>query len=102
MFCCYNKSRVGLRIGNGDVLVGCVSDHKPEVYSALSIIAHGRGKIVISTLDILSCLKDVKLEKKAEGDGENAALGTFNTSARNPANIVGQQLLLNMMKTGFR
>ena len=94
----YNKSRMGLRIGNGETIVGCVSDHKPEVYSALSVIPHGRGKIIICALDILSCLNDVKLEKKAEGDGENAALNTFNTSAKNPANIVGQQLLLNMIR----
>ncbi len=43
-------------------------------------------------------LKDVKLEKKAEGDGENASMTTFNTSQKNSANIVGQQLLLNLLK----
>jgi beta-galactosidase len=96
----YNKNRLGLRIGNGETIVGCVSDHKPEVYSALSIVSHGRGKIIISALDIMSCINDIKVEKKAEGDGENAALNTFNTSAKNPANIVGQQLLLNMI--GFK
>jgi len=94
----YNKSRLGLRIGNGETIVGCVSDHKPEVYSALSIIPHGRGKIIICALDILSCLNDVKVEKRTEGDGENAAMNTFNGSAKNPANVVGQQLLLNMIR----
>jgi len=94
----YNKSRLGLRINNGETVVACVSDHKPEVYSALSIINHGRGKIIISALDLMSSLKDVVIGKRAEGDGENAAMTTFNTSSKNKANIVGQQLLLNMLK----
>lgn len=94
----YNKSRIGLRILNGETVVGCVSDHKPEVYSALSVIPHGRGKVVICTLDLISCIKDVKAVKKAEGDGENAAMSSFNFSAANPANVVAQQLLFNLLK----
>jgi beta-galactosidase len=94
----YNKNRMGMRILNGETVVGCVSDHKQEVYSALSIIPHGRGKIILCALDILSCLKENKTVKKAEGDGENASINTFNFSAGNPANIVGQQLLLNLLK----
>ncbi len=97
-FATYNKSRSGLRLFNGETVVGCVSDHKQEVYSALSVIPHGRGKVILSALDLFSCLKDVKMEKRAEGDGENAAMTTFNTSQRNAANVVGQQLLLNMLK----
>jgi beta-galactosidase len=94
----YNKNRIGMRMYNGTPIVGCVSDHKQEVYSALSIIAHGRGKVILNALDILSCIKTNKVEKKAEGDGENASMSSFNTAAGNPANVVGQQLLLNMMK----
>ncbi len=94
----YNKSRIGLRVLNGETVVACVSDHKPEVYSALSIIPHGRGKVILSALDIMSTIKDVNIGKRAEGDGENAAMTTFNTSSKNKANIVGQQLLLNMIK----
>ncbi|MDP4210191.1 MAG: glycoside hydrolase family 2 TIM barrel-domain containing protein [Bacteroidota bacterium] len=97
-FAAYNKSRSGLRMFNGETVVGCVSDHKQEVYSALSIIPHGRGKIILCTLDLLSCIKDIKDEKRAEGDGENAAMNSFNASQKNPANIVGQQLLLNLLK----
>jgi beta-galactosidase len=97
-FATYNKQRSGLRLFNGETIVASVSDHKPEVYSALSIVPHGRGKIIISTLDFYSCIKDVKAEKKAEGDGENAAMNTFNASQKNSANIVGQQLLMNMLK----
>jgi hypothetical protein len=93
----YNKNRIGLRIENGETVVGCVSDHKQEVFSALSIFPHGRGKIILSGLDLLSCITTVKAEKKAEGDGENASMTTFNSSSVNPANVVGQQLLLNML-----
>lgn len=94
----YNKNRIGLRVFNGETVVACVADHKQEVYSALSIIPHGRGKIILSALDILSCIKDIKKEAKPEGDGENAAINTLNISGKNKANIVGQQLLLNMLR----
>jgi hypothetical protein len=97
-FATYNKSRVGLRLFNGEPVVACVADHKQEVYSAVSIVPHGRGKIILCALDIYSCIRDVKSEKKAEGEGENAAMGTFNTSQKNAANIVGQQLLVNLLK----
>ena len=94
----YIKSRFGLRVDNGETVVACVADHKPEVYSALSVFPHGRGKVILSSLDILSNIKEVKVGKRAEGDGENAAMTTFNTSSKNKANIVAQQLLLNMLK----
>lgn len=94
----YNKKRWGMRIQNGETIVGCVSDHKQEVYSALSVISHGRGKVILNALDISSCLKNNQAEKKAEGDGENASMSTFNAAVGNPANIVGQQLLLNLLK----
>lgn len=97
-FASYNKNRLGLRIFNGETIVGCVSDHKKEVYSALSVVPHGRGKIIFCTLDIFSCIKDNVVENKAEGDGENASMKTFNVSVKNKANIVGQQLLLNLLK----
>ena len=97
-FAAYNKNRLGLRMFNGETIVGCVSDHKQEVYSALSVIPHGRGKIILCALDIFACIKENAVVKKAEGDGENAAMNTFNVSAKNKANIVGQQLLLNLLK----
>ncbi|RYG03036.1 MAG: hypothetical protein EOO07_32310, partial [Chitinophagaceae bacterium] len=58
----YNKKRWGMRIHNGSTVVACVSDHKQEVFSALQIIPHGRGKIILTTLDILSCLKQNEAE----------------------------------------
>jgi len=94
----YNKSRIGLRLFNGETVVASVADHKPEVYTALSIVPHGRGKIILSALDLLSTINDVRIGKKAEGDGENAAITTFNNSSQNKANVVGQQLLLNLIK----
>jgi beta-galactosidase len=97
-FATYSRSRVGLRLFNGEPIVACVADHKKEVYSALSIIRHGRGKIILCSLDIFSCLRDVNVTRRAEGDGENASMSTFNSSRSNKANIVGQQLLLNMLK----
>ena len=97
-FATYNKNRIGLRVFNGETVVGCVSDHKQEVYSALSVIPHGRGKIILCALDIFSCIKENEVVKKAEGDGENAAMKTFDVSAKNKANIIGQQLFLNLLK----
>lgn len=96
-FATYNKSRLGLRLVNGETIVACVADHKPEVYSALSIVPHGRGKIILCTLDISSCLRDINLGTRVEGEGENASMNTFNASQKNKANIVGQQLLLNLL-----
>ena len=101
-FAAYNRSRIGLRIANGEPVVACVADHKKEVFTALSIVPHGRGRIILSTLDIYACLKDATIIKRAEGDGENAAMNTFNASGKNKANAVGQQLLLNMLKYACR
>ncbi len=97
-FATYNKIRQGLRLQTGETVVACVSDHKKEVYSALSIIPHGRGKIILSTLDFFSCLQEINVGKKAEGEGENAAMGTFNNSQKNRANLVAQQLMLNIIR----
>jgi hypothetical protein len=94
----YNKKRIGMRIFNGETIVGAVSDHKQEVYAALSIVAHGRGKIILNALDITSCIQNVKAQKRAEGDGENASMGTLNSLANNPANVVAHQLFMNMLK----
>ena len=76
-----------------------MSDHRKEVYSALTVIPAGRGKVILSTLDIPACIKDVKPYAEAvDLDGMNESMNTFNTSSENKANIVGQRLLLNMLK----
>lgn len=94
----YNKKRMGLRLFNGETLVGCVSDHKKEVYSAFSVIPAGRGKVILTTLDLFSCIKDIKADKKEiDIEGLDASINTFNTGLKNKSNIVGQQLLLNIL-----
>lgn len=102
-FATYNRRRIGLRCANGDIFVGCVSDHRKEIYSALIQIPAGRGKVIITTLDIPACIKDVKPYSEAvDPDGMNESMNTFNTTRENKANIVGQQLLLNLLKAVYR
>jgi hypothetical protein len=102
-FSAYNRRRIGLRVGSGETLVGCVSDHRKEVYSALSLIPAGRGKIIITTLDIPACIKQAaKNNSPVDIDGMNEAMGTFNPAADNPANIVGQQILYNLIREAVK
>jgi beta-galactosidase len=98
-FAAYNRRRLGLRTFNGDVLVGCVSDHKKEVFSAMTEIHCGRGDIIITTLDIPACLKGSKrYDKAVDKDGMNESMNTFNNAHANRANSVGLRLLLNMIR----
>ncbi|MCL1943965.1 MAG: beta-glycosidase [Candidatus Azobacteroides sp.] len=102
-FSAYNRRRIGLRTGSGETLAGCVSDHRKEVYSALSLIPTGRGKIIITTLDIPACVKQVaRSDAPVDIDGMDEAMGTFNPAIDNPANIVGQQLLFNLIKEAVK
>lgn len=50
-FASYNRHREGLRLENGECIVGCYADHKNELFSALSVLPVGKGKIIITTLD---------------------------------------------------
>lgn len=96
-FAAYNRKRVGLRIFNGETFVGCVSDHKKEVYSALTVVPVGRGRVILTSLDITSCIKELSTyAKEVDIDGMNESMRSFNTSSENKANKVGQQLLLNL------
>ena len=102
-FATYDRRRIGLRCINGDILVGCVSDHRKEVYSALTVIPAGRGKIILTTLDSPACIRGVKpYSKEVDLDGMNESMNTFDASSDNKANIVGQQLLLNFLKEVYR
>ena len=56
----YDRKRFGLRLPEAETVVAAFSDHKEEVYDAMSIIPVGKGQIVISTLDILHNLKSEK------------------------------------------
>jgi len=53
----YEKIRYALRIKNDETLVGAYADHRHELFSALSVIPLGKGRIVLSTLDMLSNLQ---------------------------------------------
>lgn len=98
-FATYNRRRIGMRCASGETLVGCVSDHRKEVYSALSVIPAGSGKVIITTLDIPACIKDIKgYSTPVDIDGMNESMNTFNTKSENRANVIGQQLLLNLLK----
>ena len=103
-FATYNRRRIGLRCGNGQILAAAVADHKKEVYSVLSLIKAGRGQVILTTLDIPACISDIRPAGSGamrEGDvvdGMYEAMGTFDVSGENGANVVCQQLLLNMLK----
>ncbi|MCR4859255.1 MAG: beta-glycosidase [Bacteroidales bacterium] len=108
-FATYNRRRIGLRCESGDILAAAVADHKKEVYSVLSRIRAGRGQVLLTTLDIPACVGDVPavdasasqdgLAAQLDIDGANEAMGTFDLSEENYANVVGQQLLLNLLKS---
>ena len=52
------RQRIGMRLGNGESIVGVTADHKQEVYDALVVIPHGRGKIIFCALDLLALQTD--------------------------------------------
>lgn len=57
-FAQYKRKRIGLRLNADDILVGAASDHKQELYSVVSIIPMGKGKIILSALDIMGAIKE--------------------------------------------
>ncbi|MCP4245441.1 MAG: beta-galactosidase [bacterium] len=52
----YDAERFGLFLEGEEAVVGSVSDHQPSVSTAVAVIAHGKGRFVLSTLDILRSL----------------------------------------------
>ena len=103
-FSTYDKKRIGMRIFSGETVVAAVSDHQKEIYSALSIIPLGRGKIILSSLDILSSL--TKYHTGIEGqdktlEGENAALNNLSKAENDYPKLIAQRLFLNMVKAGI-
>lgn len=71
----YKRNRIGLRLSGDEVIVGAASDHKQELFSAVSIIPMGKGKIILSALDILGAIKEGL-----------------------PSSVVAKKLLLNYME----
>jgi len=50
--------RFGLRLSGEEVLAGCVSDHQPTMATAVGVVPHGRGRVLLSTLDVVGALDD--------------------------------------------
>ena len=87
---------------NGGTCRLCSEPGEKEVYSALRGVPAGSGKVIITTLDIL-CIKGIKeYTAPVDLDGMNESMNTFNTKSENRANVVGQQLLLNLLKEVYR
>jgi hypothetical protein len=49
----YGRQRSGLYLEDEELVIGCVSDHQPRPATALGIVRVGRGRILLSTLDLL-------------------------------------------------
>lgn len=49
----YGRQRSGLFLDGEELVIGCVSDHQPRPATALGIVRIGRGRILLSTLDLL-------------------------------------------------
>ena len=54
----YGAKRYGLMLEDEEAVVGIVSDHQHAVGTAVGIVRYGRGRIVLSTLNILEKLND--------------------------------------------
>jgi hypothetical protein len=54
----YDRRRFGLRLKGEQVVVGCVTGNEHEVATAVGIIELGKGRILLSTLDLLPLLDD--------------------------------------------
>jgi beta-galactosidase len=48
----YSRERFGLRIPDIENVAGVYTDHMQEVYTAVAVVPVGRGRIIISTLDL--------------------------------------------------
>ncbi|MHC5211469.1 MAG: PA14 domain-containing protein [Planctomycetota bacterium] len=52
----YGRQRSGLYLAGEELVIGCVSDHQPRPATALGISRVGKGRILLSTLDLLRSL----------------------------------------------
>ncbi|MGQ1891362.1 glycoside hydrolase family 2 protein [Thermophagus sp. OGC60D27] len=48
----YNRERFGLRLPDGESVVGVYADHRKEVFTAVAVIPVGMGRIIVSGLDL--------------------------------------------------
>jgi beta-galactosidase len=49
----YGARRYGLLLEHEEAIVGIVSDHQHQVGTAVGVVRHGRGRFVLSTLELL-------------------------------------------------
>lgn len=54
----WQRDRFGLRLGTCEKVVGCYADHKQEVMTSVALIPVGKGKIILSTLDLQSAIQN--------------------------------------------
>lgn len=54
----YDAERFGLFLEGEEAVAGSVSDHQHRVSTAVGVVRHGKGKFVLSTLDVLRTLSD--------------------------------------------
>lgn len=52
----YGRRRYGLLLDGEEAVVGCVDGHEHRVATAVAVLPHGRGRLVLSTLDLLPVL----------------------------------------------
>ncbi len=52
----YSGSKYALRLYDTETIIAAISDNKKEVGTALCIIPYGRGRVILSTLNILPYL----------------------------------------------
>jgi hypothetical protein len=54
----WGNRRFALRIAEGEIVVGAVSSHQPEVLGAVVTVPVEEGEVILSTLDIMTALAD--------------------------------------------
>ncbi len=52
----YSRRRYGLLLEGEEAVVGCVDGHEHRVATAVAILPHGQGRLVLSTRDLLPVL----------------------------------------------
>jgi hypothetical protein len=56
----YGAKRYGLLLTGEEAVVGMVSDHQHQVSTAVGVVRHGKGRIVLSTLELLPRLNETR------------------------------------------
>lgn len=75
----YRNERIGLRLFGEECVVGVSADHKEELLTSVGIVPLGRGRIILSSLDLKS-----------------AILG------KDPSGVVAKKVLENFIRYGLK